>query len=167
MRASHVTSRAAAVILMGTLAGCATWNSMDRQEKGTAVGATGGAVVGAAVGGPVGAAVGAGVGGYAGHYETKKGGLAAGSDASGATAESSPTVRSAQQALNARGYNAGAVDGVWGPGTESAVREFQRAQGLGETGTLDQPTLAALGVSGNASAPSTNANPTRTTTPAR
>ncbi|HYC46572.1 MAG TPA: YMGG-like glycine zipper-containing protein [Burkholderiales bacterium] len=51
--------------------GCATWNEMDRTEKGTAVGATGGAVVGGIIGGPIGAAVGAGVGGYAGHHEAK------------------------------------------------------------------------------------------------
>jgi hypothetical protein len=53
------------------LSGCATWNEMDRNERGLAVGATGGAVVGGVLGGPLGAAVGAGVGGYAGHHETK------------------------------------------------------------------------------------------------
>ena len=54
------------------LGGCATWNDMDRSEKGLATGATGGAVVGGIVGGPLGAAVGAGIGGYAGHHESKK-----------------------------------------------------------------------------------------------
>lgn len=53
------------------LSGCATWNDMDRSERGLAVGATGGAVVGGVVGGPIGAAVGAGVGGYAGHHESR------------------------------------------------------------------------------------------------
>jgi peptidoglycan hydrolase-like protein with peptidoglycan-binding domain len=103
--------------------------------------------------------VGAGVGGYAGHYETEPGGLAA-APANGTshraggmvTEQSSSTVRSAQQALNDRGFNVGSVDGVWGPNTENAVRDFQRAQGLQQTGTLDQATLAALGVSGNAAA---------------
>ena len=57
-----------AAILLG---GCATWNEMDRSERGLAVGATGGAVVGGVVGGPIGAAVGAGLGGYAGHHEVK------------------------------------------------------------------------------------------------
>lgn len=153
MKASSVVSRAVIAALVSALAGCATWSSMDRQEKGTAVGATGGAVVGAAVGGPIGAAVGAGVGGYAGHYETEPGGIAAGrtttrSASTGAAnmVQGSPVVRSAQQALNARGYNVGVVDGVSGPSTEAAVRDFQRAQGLAETGSLDQPTLSALGV---------------------
>lgn len=52
-------------------AGCATWDRMDRTEKGTAVGATGGALAGGIIGGPIGAAVGAGVGGYAGHHEAR------------------------------------------------------------------------------------------------
>lgn len=146
MKTSSVMARVLLVAAVSALAGCATWNSMGRQEKGTAVGATGGAVVGAAVGGPIGAAVGAGVGGYAGHYETEPGGIAAGSTRSASTgAQGSAVVRSAQQALNARGYNAGAVDGVMGPTTESAVRDYQRAQGLAVTGTLDQATLSSLG----------------------
>ena len=52
--------------------GCATWDSMDRSEKGLAAGATGGAVVGGVLGGPIGAAIGAGVGGYAGHHEAER-----------------------------------------------------------------------------------------------
>jgi len=51
--------------------GCATWEGMERTEKGLAVGATGGAVVGGVIGGPFGAAVGAGIGGYAGHHEAR------------------------------------------------------------------------------------------------
>ena len=105
MKRPNITLRASAVALVSMLASCATWNSMDHQEKGTATGAAGGALVGAAVGGPVGAVVGAGVGGYAGHYETQPGGLAAPrtDDNIAATSAASPTVRSAQQALNDRG----------------------------------------------------------------
>jgi hypothetical protein len=118
---------------------------MDKSEKGTAVGATGGAVVGAAVGGPAGAAVGAGVGGYTGHYKAND---VAGNGTRSASAlpATSPTVRMAQQALNERGYNVGNVDGVWGPGTADAVRRFQQAQGLPDSGALDTQTLSALGV---------------------
>jgi phage tail tape-measure protein len=144
MKTSKIAICALAV---AAVSGCSTWNSMDKQEKGTAVGATGGAVVGAAVGGPIGAAVGAGVGGYAGHYETKPGGIAAGSTQTANASIGSPVVRSAQQALEARGYNPGAVDGMMGPSTENAVRDYQRAQGLTVNGTLDQPTLSSLGVS--------------------
>jgi phage tail tape-measure protein len=136
---------ASALMFASLITGCATWESMDRSEKGTAVGATGGAVVGAAVGGPVGAAVGAGVGGYTGHYEAND---IAGNSTRSASAlpATSPTVRMAQQALNDRGYDAGNADGVWGPDTANAVRRFQQAQGLPDSGALDTQTLSALGV---------------------
>ena len=66
------TTWTAAVLLVAALAsGCATWDEMDRSERGIAIGATGGAVVGGIIGGPIGAAIGAGAGGYAGHHETK------------------------------------------------------------------------------------------------
>ena len=144
MNSSQIVRRASALALVSLLAGCATWNSMDRQEKGTATGATGGALVGAAVGGPIGAVVGAGVGGYAGHYETEPGGLAGPSVS--AAPGASPVVRDAQQALSNRGYNVGPVDGVFGPSTHDAVVRFQQAQGLTQSGTLDAQTLSALGV---------------------
>jgi hypothetical protein len=51
--------------------GCATWEEMDRSERGLAMGATGGAVVGGILGGPIGAAIGAAGGGYAGHHQAK------------------------------------------------------------------------------------------------
>lgn len=143
---------AAALVALST--GCTTWNNMDRTEKGTAVGATGGAVVGAAVGGPVGAAIGAGVGGYAGHHQAKPDRAAQGARGGDDTARTDiaraghddGTVRSVQQSLSARGYDVGPVDGVWGPSTESALRQFQQSQGLPQTGDLDPRTLAALGV---------------------
>ena len=159
MKSFEIIRRASAITLVSICASCATWSEMDRSEKGTAVGATGGGVVGAAVGGPVGALVGAGVGGYAGHHEgagqpsrnesvgTRRvetvGSSARVSDAS----NDSAIVRSVQQSLNQKGYDAGAVDGRWGPSTESALRQFQEANGLAPTGNLDQQTLSALGVS--------------------
>jgi peptidoglycan hydrolase-like protein with peptidoglycan-binding domain len=53
-------------------------------------------------------------------------------------------VRHVQQRLNDLGYRAGAVDGVLGPRTESALRRFQKASNLDPTGQLDTKTLAAL-----------------------
>ncbi len=123
---------------------------MDRSEKGTAVGATGGAVVGAAVGGPIGAAVGAGVGGYAGHYEAggppSQGSSTSTRSSTSVSSYDSNVVRSAQASLRDRGYDPGAVDGVWGANTENALRRFQQANGLTQTGALDNSTLNALGV---------------------
>jgi hypothetical protein len=60
---------AAAAFAVAVSTGCATWNDMDRSEKGTAVGATGGAVVGGVLGGPIGAGIGAAAGGYGGYHQ--------------------------------------------------------------------------------------------------
>ena len=53
-------------------------------------------------------------------------------------------VRRVQQKLNDIGFHAGAVDGVLGPQTESALRQFQRTRYLDATGHIDSKTLAAL-----------------------
>lgn len=55
-------------------------------------------------------------------------------------------IRQAQMELNKRGFNAGPQDGVWGPETESAIREFQRSRGLEVTGRLNDRTMKELGV---------------------
>jgi membrane-bound lytic murein transglycosylase B len=55
-------------------------------------------------------------------------------------------LRQVQQKLNEMGYDAGKVDGIWGPNTQAAVRSFQHAKGLQATGTLDEQTADALGV---------------------
>ncbi|HUF81890.1 MAG TPA: peptidoglycan-binding domain-containing protein, partial [Burkholderiales bacterium] len=67
------------------------------------------------------------------------------------------TVRRVQQRLNAAGFEAGPVDGILGPMTESGLTRFQRSRGLEATGELDRGTLAALGVSGEASTGATGA----------
>ena len=55
------------------------------------------------------------------------------------------TVREAQQRLADLGYDPGTIDGIAGPRTANALRQFQRAQGLGATGRLDAETMNALG----------------------
>lgn len=65
----------------------------------------------------------------------------------GALLQLSPaTVRQIQQQLNRLGYHAGHVDGVWGPVSSRALRNFQQAQGLEPTGRINLRALAALGV---------------------
>ena len=49
-----------------------------------------------------------------------------------------------QSKLKASGYYSGAVDGVAGPRTQAAVRQFQRDQGLTPDGVVGKRTLAAL-----------------------
>jgi peptidoglycan hydrolase-like protein with peptidoglycan-binding domain len=61
------------------------------------------------------------------------------------TGELTPDMmRNVQQALQQQGFYHGQVDGVWGPGTQSAVRGFQQQHNLNATGQLDQDTLAAM-----------------------
>ena|SRR5438477_3363994 len=54
------------------------------------------------------------------------------------------SVSQAQQALNDKGFSAGPVDGIAGPQTKSALKQFQQSQGLQASGQLDTQTLAAL-----------------------
>jgi peptidoglycan hydrolase-like protein with peptidoglycan-binding domain len=61
-----------------------------------------------------------------------------------ATAEQ---IRSAQQALHGSGVNPGPIDGILGPRTEQALRDYQKKQNLPQTGELDEATLQKLGVS--------------------
>ena len=51
-----------------------------------------------------------------------------------------------QQALNDRGYNAGAVDGAIGTGTRKAIADFQAAVQLPSTGVVTKATADALGI---------------------
>lgn len=68
-------------------------------------------------------------------------------------AASSGLVRDVQHSLNSRGYDPGAADGVYGSGTENALRRFQNDQKLSSNGQIDYPTLAALGLTKEAGAP--------------
>ncbi|MDZ4339908.1 MAG: peptidoglycan-binding domain-containing protein [candidate division NC10 bacterium] len=54
-------------------------------------------------------------------------------------------VERAQQALREKGQDPGPIDGIMGPRTKAALKDFQRAQGLLETGRLDADTMTKLG----------------------
>src|SRR5262245_37062283 len=53
-------------------------------------------------------------------------------------------IRNVQQTLQQDGSYHGRVDGVWGPSTQAAVRNYQQQHNLNATGQLDQDTLAAM-----------------------
>ncbi|HEU5321443.1 MAG TPA: peptidoglycan-binding domain-containing protein [Methylomirabilota bacterium] len=78
-------------------------------------------------------------------------------------------VRAAQEALKQHGLYQGEVDGIAGPKTQSALREFQKKEGLKTTGRLDAETLAKLGVEGktspSASPPGPGGAPTPSASP--
>ena len=53
-------------------------------------------------------------------------------------------VRAAQQALKEKGFDPGSIDGVMGPRTTAAVKDFQQKEHLTVTGSLDAETSARL-----------------------
>ena len=55
-------------------------------------------------------------------------------------------VKKAQEALKNTGHDPGSMDGVMGPRMRQAIRGFQNANGLKETGRLDAETAKKLGV---------------------
>ena len=57
------------------------------------------------------------------------------------------SVRALQSRLRALGFYSGAVDGVWGQGTQAAIERFQQSRGLQPNGQLNPLTVNALGLS--------------------
>ena len=57
---------------------------------------------------------------------------------------SGPRVRTLQQLLHQRGFDPGESNGLFGPGTEAAVRAFQASVGLSVDGQAGPNTFAAL-----------------------
>jgi hypothetical protein len=55
-------------------------------------------------------------------------------------------VHEVQVALAYYGYDVGTIDGVFGRGTDRALREFQRDNGLPDSGVVDDDTAVALGL---------------------
>ncbi|MGH8058989.1 MAG: peptidoglycan-binding protein [Candidatus Entotheonellia bacterium] len=53
-------------------------------------------------------------------------------------------VRKAQEKLKAAGFDPGPTDGNLGPQTKEALRDYQKARGLPQTGMLDNATQQAL-----------------------
>jgi photosystem II stability/assembly factor-like uncharacterized protein len=89
----------------------------------------------------------------------KKAGAASGAATAAAAQEQRPAppvpvkraddmVMRAQGALNAAGYNVGTPDGQAGTRTVAAIRQFQAAKELPQTGKFDDATLTALGLGG-------------------
>jgi murein L,D-transpeptidase YcbB/YkuD len=56
-------------------------------------------------------------------------------------------VKHMQHLLNKQGHNAGPEDGIMGPKTKKALKDFQTSQGIPATGKPDMKTLNALGMS--------------------
>jgi peptidoglycan hydrolase-like protein with peptidoglycan-binding domain len=82
----------------------------------------------------------------------RSGGDATGqSSARGMGGQSSENVKQVQEALKNKGHDPGTADGVMGPKTQQALREFQKKNGMQATGRLDDKTASALGVDASGS----------------
>ena len=66
-------------------------------------------------------------------------------EGSKAATKSPEEVQKIQSALNQKGERV-KVDGIWGPQTAEAVRDFQKKNGLRPSGQLDNETLQKLDV---------------------
>lgn len=53
-------------------------------------------------------------------------------------------VRQVQERLKDAGFNPGPVDGLLGTQTKEAIKDYQKAQGLPQSGQLDEPTRELL-----------------------
>jgi len=69
-----------------------------------------------------------------------------------AAQDSTDFVKEAQERLNALGFDAGAVNGDFGPQTQAALAQFQLSRTLPASGQLDAETSLELGVARDASA---------------
>ena len=76
--------------------------------------------------------------------------------------ESSDDVRQAQTALKEKGIDPGPIDGIHGPRTSSALREYQKKENIKVTGRLDSETKSHLmgQASASPSATTPSASPT-------
>jgi len=59
------------------------------------------------------------------------------------------TLKQVQERLQQQGMYHGRIDGVWGRGTEAAVRSYQQQHNLNASGKLDVDTLASLNLGTN------------------
>ena len=75
-------------------------------------------------------------------------------------------IEQAQQQLKSQGLYRGATDGVMGPETQTALRAFQRQNGLPQTAQLDQQTMNRLSGSGSGQ-PTTGTQGTTPSSPTR
>jgi localization factor PodJL len=63
----------------------------------------------------------------------------------GRTIDATEIVRGVQLALSTLGFDVGTPDGLAGPKTADAIRSFERATGMSESGAINPRLLAVLG----------------------
>ena len=59
---------------------------------------------------------------------------------------SSTQIRQLQEQLKAQGHDPGPIDGVMGPRTQQALKDYQKDQNISASGRLDSQTRQKLGL---------------------
>ena len=77
--------------------------------------------------------------------------------------ESSDDIRQAQTALKDKGHDPGPIDGIHGPRTSAALRNYQKSENIKVTGRLDSETRTHLMGQASSSATTPSASPTTAT----
>ena len=67
-------------------------------------------------------------------------------------------VKQIQEKLKRWGYYSGSIDGIYGSGTEAAVKKFQKSNGLTADGIAGKRTLEAMGISSGSSSSGSSSN---------
>lgn len=67
-------------------------------------------------------------------------------------------VKQIQEKLKRWGYYSGSIDGIYGSGTEAAVKRFQKSNGLTADGIAGKRTLEAMGISSGSSSSGSSSN---------
>lgn len=67
-------------------------------------------------------------------------------------------VKQIQEKLKRWGYYSGSIDGIYGSGTEAAVKKFQKNNGLTADGIAGKRTLEAMGISSGSNSGGSSSN---------
>lgn len=137
------------IVLSATHSGNVSAQVLKRGIQGGVVGAVVGGIVDGGRGAGKGAAIGAGVGVVAGAIEAENkarrradwNGRARSYQAYRQGTPRSGLVYDTQVALEYLGYSPGPLDGVYGPGTADAIRQYQSANQLSVTGRPSRQLL--------------------------
>jgi len=85
----------------------------------------------------------------AGSTDAGKAGKGPGSASQSQATGGQQNIRQVQEALKDQGHDPGPIDGVMGSQTSQALKEFQKANGLKQTGSLDAETKQKLKIEGS------------------
>jgi hypothetical protein len=140
-------------LILPMFLGCATAEKWVQKHPTTVVGIGAGALTGGLVGGIIGhqlgstaggMLIGSAVGGTTGGLWGNSLEKAKSSSKSSQGSVYNSSVAETQKKLNLLGYDSGPIDGILGPKSRKAIREFQEDNRLKANGNLDKPTIIKI-----------------------